>query len=118
MSHRAGRPASYVALRRTRIWLSDGWRTPPSLCRQSLQRGGGEKAPRQAQAADDGAAVAFLGEIARVDRRGVAGPVRFRLDIAAREGPHLPGAGAEARGLLELADLASLEAARREGDLH
>lgn len=33
---------------------------------------------------------------------------RPRLDIAARRGPHLPGAGAHARGLLEFTDLAAL----------
>jgi hypothetical protein len=60
----------------------------------------------------------FLQEVARVDRRRLARPVRLGLDIAARQGPHLPGAGAEARRLLEFADLAVLEAARREGDSH
>jgi hypothetical protein len=48
-----------------------------------------------------------------------ASPGRFGLglDIAARGGPHLPGAGAEARGFLEFADLAALEAAGGEGAL-
>ena len=78
----------------------------------------GEHPPGQPQPADDGAPVGFLRQIARVDRRHVARPVRFGLDIAARQGPHLPGAGAEARRLLEFADLAALEAARGEGALH
>jgi hypothetical protein len=82
------------------------------------QRGGGEQSPRKAQAADDGAPVAFLREIARVDRRHIARPVRLGLDITARQRPHLQRAGAEARRLFELADLAALEAARGEGDLH
>jgi hypothetical protein len=51
-------------------------------------------------------------------RRRLARPVRLGLDIAARQGPHLPGAGAEAGGLLEFADLAVLEAAGGEGALH
>src|SRR5262249_40616679 len=69
------------------------------------------------QTADDCAAVAFLGQIARVDRRRLARPVRLGLDIAARQGPHLPGAGAETGFLLKLTDLAAFEAARRERDL-
>jgi hypothetical protein len=85
---------------------------------ERLQRGRGEYPPGQPQAADDGAPIAFLGEVARVDRRGVARAVRFGLDIAARQGPHLPGAGAEAGSFLEFADLAALEAAWRERDLH
>jgi len=76
-----------------------------------LQSRGGEQAPRKAQAANDGAPVAFLREVAWVDRQRVAGPVRLGVDITARQGPRLPGAGAEARRLFELADLAALEAA-------
>jgi len=83
---------------------------------ERLQRRCGEHSPRQPQATDDGAPIAFFGEITRVDRRHVAGPVRLGLDIAARQRPHLPGAGAEPRCLLELADLATLEAAGRESD--
>src|SRR5271165_1864338 len=57
--------------------------------------GCGENPPRKAQPADDGAPVGFLGQIPRVDRRRLARPVRLGLDIAARQGPHLPGAGAQ-----------------------
>jgi len=39
---------------------------------------------------------------------GCPSRVRLGLDIAARERPHPPGAGAEAGRLLELADLAVL----------
>jgi hypothetical protein len=74
--------------------------------------------PRQSQRADDRAPAGFLRQVARVDRRRVAQPVRLGLDIAARQRPHLPGAGAEARRLLEFADLTVFEAAGGEGALH
>jgi hypothetical protein len=61
-----------------------------------LQRGRREHPPSQPQTADDGAPVAFFRQVAWVDRRRVARPVRLGLDIAARQGPHLPCAGAEA----------------------
>jgi hypothetical protein len=70
--------------------------------RRTAAARGRRKSPRQPQTADDGAPVGFLREVARVDRRRVAGPVRLGLDLAARGGPLLPGAGAEARYLLEL----------------
>ena len=74
--------------------------------------GAAKQPARQTQAADDRAAVGFFREVTRVDRRRVARPVRFGLDIAARQGPHLPRSGAEARGLVEFADLAGLKAAK------
>jgi len=85
---------------------------------ERLQRGCCENPPGQPEPADDGAPVGFLRQIARVDRRRLARPVRLGLDIAARQRPHLPGAGAEAGRLLEFADLAVLEAAGSERALH
>jgi len=73
---------------------------------------------RRTAAADDGAPVGFFRQVTQVDRRRLAQPVRLGLDIATRQRPHLPGAGAEARSVLEFADLPVLEAARREGALH
>ena len=61
---------------------------------------------------------AFFREVARVDRRHLARPARLRFDVAARQWPHLPRAGAEPGRLLQFADLAVLEAARRKGALH
>ncbi|MGA7262542.1 MAG: hypothetical protein WBX30_16825, partial [Stellaceae bacterium] len=58
---------------------------------EALQRGAANSRRAKRQSADNGAPVGFLGQVAWVDRRGVAGPVRFGLDIAARQGPHLPG---------------------------
>src|ERR1700731_2834306 len=57
---------------------------------EMLQRGCSEHPPRKSQTADDGAPVSFLREIARLDRRHIVRPVRLDLDIAARQGPHLP----------------------------
>jgi len=76
-----------------------------------VQRRGGEQPVRKAQSADDRAAVAFFRQVARVDRRRVAGAVRFDLDVAARQRPHIPGAGAGAGCLFQFADLTALEAA-------
>ena len=45
--------------------------------------------------------VGVLGEVSRVDRRRVARPVRARLDIAARQRPHLPHPGGHARRVVE-----------------
>ena len=66
---------------------------------------------------DNGAPIGLLRQVARVYRRHVAGPVRLRLDIAERQWPNLPGAGAAARRLLEFADLTTLKAAGGKGDL-
>jgi hypothetical protein len=70
---------------------------------------------RRTAAADDGAPVGFFRQVTQVDRGRVARPVRLGLDIAARQRPHLPGAGAEARRLFERTDLAVLEAAGAKG---
>ena len=83
-----------------------------------LQRRRGENPPHKAQSADDRAAVALFGQIARIDDRRVLRMRRARLDIAARQGPHLPWPASQPRLRLECADLAVFEAARRKRDLH
>jgi hypothetical protein len=79
---------------------------------------GFEHPPGKAQTADDRAPVGIFRQIARVDRRHVARSVGLRLDLAARQRPHLPRTCAQIWPLLKLAELAALKAAPSKGALH
>jgi hypothetical protein len=85
---------------------------------ETLQCGGGEQPACKAQATGDRAAVAFLGQVARVDGRRVVQAVRLGFDLAARGGRICQAPALRPRGLLERAGLAVFEAARRKRNLH
>ena len=70
------------------------------------------------QPADNRPSISFFGQVTRIDDRRVLWPRRARLDIAARQGPHLPWAAGQPRLCFEFTDLTVLEAARGKRDLH
>jgi hypothetical protein len=80
----------------------------------SCERRGGKQPSDKAQPADDRSAIGLLAQITGIDRRRLSGIARFGLDVAARQRPHLPSPGGDAWEIVELADLAVLEAARRK----
>ena len=70
-----------------------------------------------AEPANDRSAIGLLAQIARIDRRRFSGITGFGLDVTARQRAHLPSPGGDAREIVEFADLAILEAARRNAAL-
>lgn len=78
--------------------------------RKRVSAGAAKEASDKAEPADDRLAVGRIGQIARVDRRRLGRVRRARLNIAARQRPHLLGPGGDAGEIVDLPDGRGLKA--------